>query len=100
MDLFRKFLRLRESFTATFKRGLWRRADGQLSEDTLRVLMDLKAFCGADQSSIVVAKDGHIDTHATCYAEGKRAVLLRIQGYLNLTDEQLLRLNLKEPDDE
>lgn len=99
MDLFRKFFSLRTSFAATFRNGLWRRADGELSEDSLRVLNDLKAFCGADQSSIVVAKDGHIDTHATMYAEGKRAVLLRIQSYLNLTDEQLLKLRGVEDDE-
>lgn len=92
MDLFRKFLNLRDAFRATFQAGRWRRPDGELSDDTVRVLQDLKAFCGADQSSIVVAKDGHIDTHATCYAEGKRAVLLRVLHYLNLTDEQLMKL--------
>ncbi len=92
MNLFRKFHKLREAFRATFWHGRWRRADGELSEETRAVLADLKAFCGAEQTSIVVAKDGRIDPLATTYAEGKRAVLLRIQSYLNLSDEQLLAI--------
>lgn len=99
MSAFVRWLRLREGFTAAFKRDFWKTEDGRLTEQAEVVLNDLKKFCGADQSSLVVAKDGHIDTHATCYAEGKRAVLLRIQAYLNLTDEQLMKLRKEESDE-
>lgn len=62
------------------------------SESGLRVLADLREFCRADTSCVVVAKDGKIDTHATVLAEGRREVWLRITETLNLTDEQLLKL--------
>ena len=63
----------------------------------MKVLADLREFCRADASCVVVSKDGKIDTHATVLAEGRREVWLRITETLNLTDEQLLKL--KEMDD-
>ena len=60
------------------------------------ILDDLKEFCRADQSCIVVAKDGHIDTHATAVAEGRREVYLRIEQLLNLSDETLAKMREKE----
>lgn len=57
-----------------------------------RVLADLRGFCCADSSCVVVGKDGKIDTHATVLAEGRREVWLRIVETLNLTDETLLKL--------
>ena len=56
------------------------------------VLADLREFCCADASCVVVGKDGKIDTHATVLAEGRREVWLRIVETLNLTDETLLKL--------
>lgn len=56
------------------------------------VLADLREFCRADSTCIVVAKDGCIDTHATVLAEGRREVWLRIVETLNLSDETLLKL--------
>jgi hypothetical protein len=46
----------------------------------------------------VVAKDGHIDTHATALAEGRREVFLRITQTLNLSDETLRRFKEQEND--
>jgi len=62
------------------------------NEAGTRVLADLRAFCCADSSCVVVGKDGKIDTHATVLAEGRREVWLRIVETLNLTDETLLKL--------
>lgn len=63
-------------------------------------LEDLASFCRADQSCVVVGKDGRVDTHATAVAEGRREVFLKIQQMLNLTDEQLLRLRSDEEIDD
>lgn len=86
MDLHIKFWRLRERYRAVFQRGS--RAD----EDLGPVLNDLREFCRADTSCVVVGKDGHIDTHATAVAEGRREVWLRIVQTLRLTDMDLERL--------
>jgi hypothetical protein len=63
-------------------------------------LEDLRDFCRADRSCVVVAKDGRVDTHATAVAEGRREVFLKILQMLNLTDEDLLRLRQAEDTDE
>ena len=60
--------------------------------DGAALLADLREFCRADTSCVVVGKDGKIDTHATLLAEGRREVFLRIQQMLNLSDEELIRL--------
>lgn len=62
------------------------------------LLDDLREFCKADQTCVVVAKDGHIDTHATLLAEGRREVFLRIESVLNLEDEALNRMKELEND--
>jgi hypothetical protein len=90
MSLFLKFWNLREHYRSVF----WR---GDTREDHLRaVINDLREFCRADQSCVVVAKDGHIDTHATAVAEGRREVFLRITQTLNLSDETLQRFKDQE----
>lgn len=63
----------------------------------MHVLADLREFCRADTSCVVVGKDGKIDTHATVLAEGRREVWLRIMEILQLDDDTLLKL--KEIDD-
>lgn len=83
---------LREAYRAVFHRGTPSPVEME------RLLDDLREFCRADQTCIVVAKDGHIDTHATAVAEGRREVFLRIQATLNLTDQSLLKM--KELEDE
>lgn len=81
MGLYELFWNKRKAYRAVFGG-----ADGR------RVLADLREFCRADSSCVVVGKDGKIDTHATVLAEGRREVWLRITETLNLTDEQLLKL--------
>lgn len=92
MSMFVKYWNLRERFRAVF----WR---GSTHERDLRAVMnELREFCRADQSCVVVAKDGRIDTHATAIAEGRREVWLRLVQTLNLSDETLQRF--KEQDDD
>ena len=81
MNLFTRFWNRRNNYRAAFN-----------SEAGIKVLADLREFCRADASCVVVSKDGKIDTHATVLAEGRREVWLRITETLNLTDEQLLKL--------
>jgi hypothetical protein len=53
------------------------------------ILADLRVFCRADVSCVVVSKDGHIDTHATAVAEGRREVWLRLMEHLHLDDQTI-----------
>ena len=62
------------------------------------VLDDLKEFCRAESSCIVVGKDGHIDTHATMVAEGRREVYLRLLATLNLSDSALQQMKEMDHD--
>jgi len=86
MSLFEKFWNKRKAYRAAFGNR-----DGQV------VLADLREFCRADSSCVVVGKDGKIDTHATVLAEGRREVWLRITETLNLSDDQLLKLKEIDP---
>jgi hypothetical protein len=81
MDLFKRFWNRRNNYRTVFR-----------SDAGTQVLADLREFCRADASCVVVSKDGKIDTHATVLAEGRREVWLRITETLNLTDEQLLKI--------
>jgi hypothetical protein len=85
--LFERFWNRRNNYRAVFN-----------SEAGIKVLADLREFCRADASCVVVSKDGKIDTHATVLAEGRREVWLRITETLNLTDEQLFVLRSKNED--
>lgn len=86
MNLFLKWWNKRQAFRNLFWLG------SRAEPDVGAVLADLRAFCRADTSCVVVAKDGHIDTHATAVAEGRREVWLRLVEILNLTDEQLQKM--------
>lgn len=86
MTLFLKWWNKRERFRNLFWRG------SRKTEDVGAVLADLREFCYADRSCVVVGKDGHIDTHATTLAEGRRETWLRIIQVLELTDEQLQKM--------
>lgn len=82
------------------KRNFYRRlfVDGKRDQDTIKaVLDDLREFCRADQSCVVVGKDGRVDTYATCVAEGRRETYLRILQTINLSDETLF--SIKEMED-
>lgn len=90
MSLFIKFWNLREHYRSVF----WR---GDVQEAHVKAIInDLREFCRADQSCVVVAKDGHIDTHATAVAEGRREVWLRITQTLSLSDDTLQRFKDQE----
>ena len=90
--MFQRYLTLREHFRALFLVG------SRKPDHVKTVMDDLREFCRADQSCVIVAKDGHIDTHATAVAEGRREVFLRIQQTLTLSDETLLKLKETEDD--
>lgn len=92
MSLFNKFWNLRASFRAVF------RDHDPAPAHAKAILDDLREFCRADTSCIVVGKDGRVDTHATAVAEGRREVYLRIMQTLNLPDEVLFKM--KEQEDE
>lgn len=91
--MFDRYWNLRTAFRAVF----WKESREQ--KHVSRLLDELKDFCRAETSCIVVAKDGHIDTHATAVAEGRREVYLKIMQILNLSDETLAKLKDKENDD-
>lgn len=82
-DLFARFWNLRESARAVFER---RKATPRQAKP---ILDELREFCRADTSCIVIGRDGRVDTHATAVAEGRREVWLKITQILNLTDEQI-----------
>ena len=74
----------------------WSGERGKDDANVATLLNELRDFCRADSSCVVVAKDGHIDTHATAVAEGRREVWLKIVTILNLSDEQLNRIKEQE----
>ncbi len=86
-----RWFNLRALYRHVFEREATPEAAGKL-------LADLKEFCRADVSCIVVGQDGHIDQYATAVAEGRREVYLRIREVLNLSDDALNRM--KELEDE
>lgn len=86
MDYFIHFWNLRESARALF----WR--SGADAKQVRPIMDELRTFCRADVSCVIVGKDGRVDTHATAVAEGRREVYLKIQQLLNLSDEQLNKL--------
>ena len=90
MSLFLKWWNKRLAFRRVFWEG------SRKDEDVGAVLADLRSFCRADMSCIVVAKDGRIDTHATAVAEGRREVFLRIVQVLDLDDAALNKMKEME----
>lgn len=64
--------------------------EGQYAET---VLADLKRFCHAETPTFE-RDDPHGRIQA--YREGRREVLLRIQSYLGMTDEQLRLMRERE----
>jgi len=65
-----------------------------------QVLADLKRFCRAHASSVIVSpQSGMIDTHAMAVNEGRREVFLRIASHLHLNDADLLRIKEETQDE-
>ncbi len=70
---------------------------GQLSPDGEIVLADLKKFCRATASTVVVSPVSRsVDPIATAMAEGRREVWLRIMAHLHLEDRAAINLEEKE----
>lgn len=92
MSEYVKWFNLRKAYRNIFWSGQTK------PDDVRRLIKDLRGFCRADESCVVVAPDGKIDTHATAVAEGRREVFLRIIQTLHLSDETLMKL--KEQEDE
>lgn len=72
---------------------------GQVRVESLYCLADLKRFCNVDSTSIRISKAGGIDPYAMAVAEGRREVWLRLQHYLRLDEQQLLKLKEEQHDD-
>lgn len=89
---FDRWLNLRRVYRAILQNG------SREPRAVKTMLDDLREFCRADQSCVVVAKDGRIDTHATLLAEGRREVFLRIEQILNLSDQALNKMKELEND--
>ena len=56
------------------------------------VLLDLSKFCRANETCVVLDKDGRMDEQRTFVLEGRREVWCRIQEHMNLTPKQLYAL--------
>jgi hypothetical protein len=70
---------------------------GELNPDGEIVLADLKKFCRATASTVVVSPVSRsVDPIATAMAEGRREVWLRIMAHLHLEDRAVINLEEKE----
>lgn len=91
-DLAVRFWNLRESCRALF--------GGRATPKQAQPILDeLREFCRADTSCVIIGRDGRVDTHATAVAEGRREVWLKITQIMTLTDEQLNALKGEDHDD-
>jgi hypothetical protein len=92
MSQYLRFWNLRAAYRAVFRLGSRKPAP------VTALLDDLRDFCRADTSCIVIGKDGRVDTHATAVAEGRREVYLRIMQTMNLSDDLLMEMKENEND--
>lgn len=61
--------------------------------DGLQLLAELKRFCSLEEPTLIVSPTtGMVDTHATVYQEGKRAVLLHMMKLAGLTYHDIERI--------
>lgn len=73
-------------------------ASGLVGPDAEIVLADLRRFCRATSSTVMVSPvSKSIDPIAMAMAEGRREVWMRIMGYLHIDEKQIF--NLEEPTD-
>ena len=56
------------------------------------MLIDLAQFCRANETCVILDKNGRVDEAFTKILEGRREVWLRIQQHLNLSTQQLYML--------
>lgn len=72
-------------------------ADNGLNADAEIILADLKKFCRAAGSTVVVSPvSRQVDPIATAMAEGRREVWLRIMAHLHIEDRVVFNLNESE----
>lgn len=86
------------------KRQAYRRLfltdQGELNQDAIIVMTDLRKFCRATGSTAVMSPiRGTIDPIAMAMAEGRREVFNRINEYLLLNDRTIHNLREEETND-
>lgn len=80
----------------TSYRRIFQDASGALSPDGEIVLADLRRFCRATSTTVMVSPiSKQIDPIAMAMAEGRREVWLRIMAHLHIDEKQVF--NLEEP---
>lgn len=66
---------------------------GKRTKDQEIVLKVLADFCRANKSSVTVSPiHRQVDPLATCVAEGRREVMTRISHYIQLDQDELIRI--------
>ena len=86
--LWQRLFKRRQSYRRLFLDG-----DGKAHPTAEVVLADLKRFCRADTSTVVVSPVSKaIDPLAMAMAEGRREVWNRIQQYLHMADREITQL--------
>jgi hypothetical protein len=86
--LWQRLFKRRQSYRRLFLDG-----DGRAHPTAEVVLADLKRFCRADTSTVVVSPVSKaIDPLAMAMAEGRREVWNRIQSYLHMADREITQL--------
>jgi hypothetical protein len=98
VSVFLRAWNLREAFRRILGGEPPRDEQEVLTPDARRFLTAMSRFCHADQSCVIVGRDGHIDTHATALAEGHREVFLEMVRVMKITDDELFAL--RDPDEE
>lgn len=88
VDLVQRLLRRRSFYRAAFENQAGR-----------AVLADLRRFCRAGESPLVVSPNGLTDAMATGVAIGRLEVFNRIAHHIHLSDAQLLQLKEEAHDD-
>jgi hypothetical protein len=83
----RAVFKRRQAYRGVFAPG------GLLSPAAEIVMEDLRKFCRATTSTVVInPTTGMVDERATFVAEGRREVWLRITQHLNISDADLYRI--------
>ena len=62
---------------------------GKPNENAKIVLEDLMKFCHVNETCLMISSQGTVDPLATVHAEGRREVFLRLNEFLNITQQQL-----------
>lgn len=84
-----RILRRKQSYRRTFMSE-----DGKIGRDAEIVLSDLRRFCRASTSTVVVSPvSKSIDPIAMAMAEGRREVWNRIMAHLYVDEKQVWTLN-------